>query len=69
MSFMYKSMGAQHSNWQLSQNNQYDSYAFLSLGAVYNTYFKIIGNPLCLFPTYKKKRTFMSMTRTSLYSL
>ena len=32
MSFMYKSMGAKHSNWQLSQNNQYVSYALLSLG-------------------------------------
>ena len=31
MSFMYKSMGAKHSNWQLSQNNQYVSYALLSL--------------------------------------
>ena len=29
---MYKSMGAKHSNWQLSQNNQYVSYALLSLG-------------------------------------
>ena len=34
MSFMCKSMGAKHSNWQLSQNNQYVSYALLSLGAV-----------------------------------
>ena len=25
-------MGAKHSNWQLSQNNQYVSYALLSLG-------------------------------------
>ena len=33
MSIMYKSMGAKHSNWQLSQNNQYVSYALLSLGA------------------------------------
>ena len=32
MSFMYKSMGAKHSNWQLSQNNQYVSYALLLLG-------------------------------------
>ena len=32
MSFMYKSIGAKHSNWQLSQNNQYVSYALLSLG-------------------------------------
>ena len=32
MSFMYKSLGAKHSNWQLSQNNQYVSYALLSLG-------------------------------------
>ena len=32
MSFMYKSMGAKHSNWQLSQNDQYVSYALLSLG-------------------------------------
>ena len=32
MSFMYKSMGAKHSNWQLSQNNQYVSYALLSWG-------------------------------------
>ena len=31
MSFMYKSMGAKHSNWHLSQNNQYVSYALLSL--------------------------------------
>ena len=29
---MYKSMGAKHSNWQLSQNNQYVSYTLLSLG-------------------------------------
>ena len=28
---MYKSMGAKHSNWHLSQNNQYVSYALLSL--------------------------------------
>ena len=34
MNFMYKSMGAKHINWQLSQNNQYVSYALLSLGAV-----------------------------------
>ena len=27
---MYKSMGAQHSYWQLSRNNQYVSYALLS---------------------------------------
>ena len=33
MSFMYKPMGAKHSNWKLSQNNQYVSYAPLSLGA------------------------------------
>ena len=32
MSFMYKSMGAKHSNWQLSQNNQSVSYALLSWG-------------------------------------
>ena len=32
MSFMYKSIGAKRSNWQLSQNNQYVSYALLSLG-------------------------------------
>ena len=32
ISYMYKSMGAKHSNWQLSQNNQYVSYALLSLG-------------------------------------
>ena len=32
MSFIYKSMGAKHSNWKLSQNNQYVSYALLSLG-------------------------------------
>ena len=32
ISFMYKSMGAKHSNWQFSQNNQYVSYALLSLG-------------------------------------
>ena len=32
MSFMYKSMGAKHSNWQLSQNNQFVSYALLSWG-------------------------------------
>ena len=31
MSFVYKLMGAQwHSNWQLSQYNQYVSYALLS---------------------------------------
>ena len=29
---MYKSIGAKHNNWQLSQNNQYVSYALLSLG-------------------------------------
>ena len=34
MGFMYKSMGAKHSNWHLSQNNQYVSYALLSLGAL-----------------------------------
>ena len=32
---MYKSMGAKHSNWQLSQNNKYVSYALLSLGGQY----------------------------------
>ena len=32
MSFMYESIGAKHSNWQLSQNNQDVSYALLSLG-------------------------------------
>ena len=31
MSFMYKSMGAKRSKWQLSQKNQYVSYALLSL--------------------------------------
>ena len=36
---MYKSMGAKDSNWQLSQNNQYVSYALLSLeGPVCATY-------------------------------
>ena len=30
---MYKSMGAKHGDWQLSQNNQYVSYALLSLGS------------------------------------
>ena len=39
MSFMYKSMGAKHSNWQVSRNNQYVTYALLSLGAVYNVPF------------------------------
>ena len=38
MRFMYKSMGAKHSNWQLSQNNQYVSYALLSLrGSIVNS--------------------------------
>ena len=32
MSFMYKSIGAKHSNKQLSQNNQYVSYAFCRWG-------------------------------------
>ena len=32
MSFKYKSVGAKHSKWQLSQNNQYVSYALLSWG-------------------------------------
>ena len=36
MSFMYKSMGAKHSNWQLSRNNQYVSYALLSLGGFWS---------------------------------
>ena len=30
MNLMYKPMGVRHSNWQLSQNNQYVSYALLS---------------------------------------
>ena len=30
MSFMHKSMGAKHSNWQLFQNNQYVSYVLLT---------------------------------------
>ena len=32
MSFKYKSVGAKHNKWQLSQNNQYVSYALLSWG-------------------------------------
>ena len=32
MSFVYKSVGAKLSNWQLSQNNQYVSNALLSFG-------------------------------------
>ena len=36
MSFMFKSMGAKHSNWQLFQNNQYVSYALLSWGGQYS---------------------------------
>ena len=52
MSFMYKSMGAKHSKWQLSQNNQYVSYALLSLGAEYliNTLYQLNGEvnrPIC----------------------
>ena len=30
VNFMYKSMGVNHGNWQLSRNNQYVSYALLS---------------------------------------
>ena len=38
ISFMYKWMWAKYSNWQLSQNNQYVSYALLSLGgSIYAT--------------------------------
>ena len=29
---MYKSIGAKHRNWQLSQNNQYVSYALFVVG-------------------------------------
>ena len=37
---MYKSMGAKQSNWQLSQNNQYVSYALLSWGgSIVSEYF------------------------------
>ena len=39
MSFMYKSMEAKHSNWELFQNNQYVSYALLSLGAAKASWF------------------------------
>ena len=40
---MYKPIGVRQSNWQLSQNNQYVSYALLSwMGSIFLCTFKLL---------------------------
>ena len=57
MNFMYKSIGAKDSNWQLSQNNQYVSYALLSLGAVLCIHIMSRGGPVKLDSMWQHRLT------------